>query len=160
VVALGLVPDVSPGVDLVFDARLSRRWGFSLAALYVSKAVAESQGRTVDVSLTTFGAALTYAAIRTESFRMAPDAGLMAGALHAAVRGGAAIGTGEHAVFLAGFGVRAEGTVSDGLVLAARVGAVVPVVGRNLRIEGSPDPLWTQPGFAGMGSLGAGWAFF
>jgi hypothetical protein len=161
VAAVGLVPDMAPGVDVAFHARPGRPWGFSLSALYVSKASAEAQGRTVDVSVTTFAAALTLSAVDTASFGVLADAGLAAGILHASVRQGQATGSGDFPFLAAGLGLRAEARVSGGLVLAARLGGVVPLVRRVLSVEDAPDELiWEQPAIGGIGSLGAGWAFF
>jgi hypothetical protein len=161
VAAVGLVPDTAPGVDVAFHARPSRPWGFSLSALYVSKAAAEAQGRTVDVSITTFGAALTLSAVDKASIGVLADAGLSAGILHASVRQGQATGSGDHPFLAAGLGLRAEARFSGGFVLAARIGGVVPLMRRVLSVEDAPDELiWEQPTIAGMGSLGAGWAFF
>ena len=160
VAAVGLVPETSPGVGIGFHARPARPWGFSLDALYVSKGAAESQGRAVDVSVTTFGAALTLSAVETASVGILADAGLSAGVLHASVRQGQALGIGDHPFLAVELGLRAEVKVADGLVLAARMGGIVPLVRRDLSVEDTEESIWQQPAIAGMGSLGAGWAFF
>jgi hypothetical protein len=160
VAAVGLVPETSPGVDIGFHARPARPWGFSLSALYVSKGAAEVQGRTVDVSVTTFATALTLSAVETRSLRVLGDAGLLAGILHASVRQGQALGIGDHPFLAAGLGLRAEVRVAGGLVLAARIGGVVPLVRRDLSVDDTEETIWQQPAIAALGSLGAGWAFF
>jgi hypothetical protein len=160
-VAFGLVPAASPVVGIFVDGRPDPFWGFSLSALYVSKqSVSDDAGATLDVSLTTFGLALTVSAVDRPKFRLAPDLGFIAGALHVAVREGQALHSSDQGFYALGAGVRAELVVIRGLFLTTRVGAVIPFIRRGLSVEGALEPIWLEPGFAGIASFGVGWAFF
>jgi hypothetical protein len=160
VVTFGMVPAVSPGVGIFTEGFLGGSWGFALSGLYVAKA-SVTEGETVlDVSLTTFGGALTLSPLTRRSFRLVTDAGLFAGALHVGVRGARAIDSGDHLYVALALGVRAEATVINGLFLTARLGATVPFLARGLTVEGEEEPIWREPPIGGQASVGAGWAFF
>jgi hypothetical protein len=160
-VTAGLVPEVSPGVGIFANGRLGPRFGLSLSALYVFKAEASDDNAAVlDISLTSFGAALTISAVDTGAFELVPDAGLMAGALHAAVREGEVIDSGDQAFFALGFGLRAQVRVVTGFYLAVRAGGAVPLVRRGLFVREADEPIWRQPPVSGLASFGVGWAFF
>jgi len=158
--AFGLVPEVSPSVGIFVDGRPDPLWGFVASAQYVSSAPVESDEAALDVSLTTFGLAVTLSLFETRAFRFASDLGLLAGALHVGVREGQAIDSGDHAFIGANLGLRAEVRVINGLFLTTRVGGVVPFVSRGLFVEGAEAPIWREPAVAGTATLGLGWAFF
>jgi hypothetical protein len=161
VVAIGLVPSVSPGVGFFADVRVSRPWGFALSALYVtSGSTPEGNGAVLDVSLTSFGLALSLAAVTTPSFRVLPDIGLAAGALHVGVRNGQAIGASDQPYFALAFGVRLEAQVINQLFLTLRAGGAVPLIRRGLFVQGTTEPLWRQPPIGGVASFGVAWGFF
>jgi hypothetical protein len=160
-VAVGFVPAVSPAVGIFGAGTLSAPWGLSLSALYVSNASVSEGDKTLNVSLTSFGAALTLAVVSKRSFRLVPDLGVIVGALHVAVLGGQPLDAGDHAYYGLGFGLRAEATVINGLFLTLRAAGAVPLVRRGLSESDAPTaPIWRQPPVAGLASLGAGWAFF
>src|SRR5262245_12313601 len=160
VVTLGVVPAVSPGVGVFTEGFPGGRWGFALSALYVSKASITEGDTTLDVSLTTFGAALTFSPVSSRSFRLVTDAGLSAGALHVGVLGAPAIDSGDHGTVGLGFGARAEATVMNGVFFGVRVGAAVPFFRRELSVQGTQEVIWREPAIGGLASLGLGWAFF
>jgi hypothetical protein len=160
VVTLGVVPAVSPGVGLFTEGFWGGDWGFALTGLYVSKASITEGNVVLDVSLTTFGAALTFSPIESRSFRLVTDAGLSTGALHVGVRGARALDSGDHLHLALGLGARAEAMVIGSFFLTARLGAAVPLIHRGLFVEGHEEPIWREPPIGGLASLGAGWAFF
>ena len=158
VATLGLVPAFSPGVGIFTEGFPGRRLGFSLSALYVSKASVTQGDATLDVSLSTFGAALAFAPVNDRALRLVMDAGLSAGALHVSVREAPAIGQGDHGYLALGVSARLEATVINGFFFSARVGGAVPLVRHDLSVERTT--IWTEPPVAGLASLGVGWAFF
>ena len=160
VVTFGMVPAVSPGVGIFTEGFLGGPWGFAISGLYVSKA-SVTEGETVlDVSLTTFGGALTFSPLTGRSFRLVADAGVSTGALHVGVRGARAIDSGDHFYAALALGVRAEIAVINGFFVTAALRATVPFVARGLSVEGEEEPIWREPPVGGLASLGAGWAFF
>jgi hypothetical protein len=160
-VAIGLVPAVSPGVGVSANGVVSGRWGIGVSALYVAKAEVSQGTATLDVSLTTLGAAVTLRAVSSPSLRVTPEVALLAGAHHLAVRGGLAVDSGDQGFWALGAGVRVEAHVTHGLFVGLRAGLVVPLVRRGFAVEGNEgDPIWRAPPVAGMASLGLGWAFF
>jgi hypothetical protein len=159
-VAVGFVPGVSPAVGIFGAGTLSSPWGLSLSALYVSSTSVSEGDKTLEVSFTTFGAAVTLAVVSTTSFRLVPDAGFMVGALHVAVLEGQPADAGDHPYYGLGFGLRAEAAVIKGLFITVRAGGAVPFIRRELSERDAPTPIWRQPPVAGLASLGLGWAFF
>lgn len=160
-VAIGLVPAVSPGVGISANGFVSEHWGISISALYVAKGD-ETQGTaTLDVSLTTFGLGVALLAVSTPSLRLSPEFGLLVGAHHVAVEGAPAVDAGDQAFFALDAGVRLQARVINGVFVTLRAGAVVPLVRRGFAAEGNEEePIWREPPVAGIASLGLGWAFF
>jgi hypothetical protein len=158
VATLGLVPAFSPGVGIYTEGFPGSRLGFSLSALYVSKASVTQGNASLDVSLSTFGAAITFSPVNGRALRLVMDAGLSAGALHVSVREAPAVGLGDHGHYALSFGARVEATVINGFFFSARAGGAVPLVRHELSVE--EEIIWTEPPIGGMASLGVGWAFF
>jgi hypothetical protein len=156
-VSAGLVPAISPGVELSFKLWPAARWGLVLSAAYSASQPARTGIGALDASLTRAAGLVTYRAWRSGRFRFALGAGPTFGALHVAVREPAPVtDPGDFAVVA----LQADASLHVGVTRALffELGGswFVPVLRRELLVRGQAEPVWQAPAVAGRGFFGAG----
>jgi len=156
----GLVGATSPGVELAFSARPSKRWGVAIAGSYtLSQTVTRGIG-SLDLGLTRASALLTFDAGSSENVRLVLGAGPSLGALHVAVRKPApVISPGDF--WFAGLELAARLQVSLTKRVFVELGGagLLPLARQEFWVLKQNEPVWRQPILSGVGFLGAGALF-
>jgi hypothetical protein len=156
----GLVGATSPGFELSFSARPSKRWGAAIAGSYtLSQTVTRGLG-SLDLGLTRASALLTFDAVSSEQMRLVLAAGPSVGALHIAVREPAPV-TSPGDYWFAGFelGARFQVPVSKAVFFELGGAALLPLARQEFLVIGQSEPVWRQPVLSGLGFLGVGALF-
>ena len=156
----GVVGATSPGFELSFSARPSKRWGVAIAGSYtLSQTVTRGIG-SLDLGLTRASALLTFDAASVEKVRLVLAAGPSVGALHVAVREPAPI-TSPGDYWFAGLelGARFQVSVSKEVFFELGGAALLPLARQEFLVIGQSEPVWRQPVLSGLGFLGVGALF-
>jgi hypothetical protein len=156
----GLVGATSPGFELSFSARPSKRWGVAIAGSYtLSQSVTRGIG-SLDLGLTRASALLTLDATSSETVRLVLAAGPSVGALHVAVREPAPVTSpGDYWFAALELGVRLQVPVSKRVFFESGGAALLPLARQELLVLGQSEPVWRQPILSALGFLGVGALF-
>jgi hypothetical protein len=179
--ALGVVPGIVPGAELVVRRRLGSGtgtpFGWSASALYLASGDASAAATTFEVGLTAFSLAALLELVDSRTFTAGLDAGVRVGALRAAVltppptNGISVVATdpGDFFYLSLGAGLHAEARLTSWLFLDAQAGALFPLIRRRLEVTRVSDgtsaetpantEVWLQPAAGALGSLGLGVPF-
>jgi len=156
----GLAGATSPGFELSFSARPSKRWGIAIAGSYtLSQTVTRGIG-SLDLGLTRASALLTFDAGSSEKVRLVLAAGPSLGALHVAVREPTpVIAPGDFWFADLELGARLQIAVTKGVFIELGGAALLPLARQEFLVVGQNEPVWRQPILAGLGFLGVGALF-
>ena len=175
--AIGMVPGVVPGAELVVHKRFSGRFSGAASALYLASGDATAAGATFDVGLTAFNLAGLLDLVDSGAFAAGVELGAWAGALRTAVQTPppsnetwlVATIPADSFYLSADAGLQARLRIAGPVLLEARALAVVPLLRQRLEVQAASSGLpgqtpantevWLQPAVGGLGSLGLGVSF-
>jgi len=158
IVAFGVLPSATPGMELGFGVRPERgRWGFQMAALYLLSSQTPSGSRgDFSVGLTALGLSATLELLQGPVVQASAFAGPWVGALHAAVHAPEPRNPGDFLYLAAAAGVRGRVALASGWHLEARGALRVPLVREGFFVSGATEPAWRQPALSADLGLGVG----
>ncbi len=176
-IAIGMVPGVVPGAELLVHKRFSGRFGGAASALYLASGDATGAGATFDVGLTAFNLSGLFDLVDSGAFAAGVELGAWAGALRTAVQTPppandtwlVATIPADSFYLSADAGLHARVRIAGPLVVEARALAVVPLIRQRLEVRAAASSVpgqtpantevWVQPAVGGLGSLGLGVSF-
>jgi hypothetical protein len=176
-IAIGMVPGVVPGAELVVHKRFSGRFSGAVSALYLASGDATAAAATFDVGLTAFNLSGLFDLVNSDAFAAGVELGAWAGALRTAVQTPppandtwlVATVPADSFYLSADAGLQARLHLAGPLLLEARALAVVPLIRQRLEVSAAASGLpgqtpantevWLQPALGGLGSLGLGVSF-